>query len=157
MHAAEQLQVNCFRAGVPPRHWQLPQREHQKGKGQGIPPLLLNESTTPPLLPDLWLSCSTRLIRLLIDIHSILCVSFQLSPLSFLLRSHRFLGSFTQSFWQMCDCVTTCRHRRDKTLHKVWPLAAESLRSETSLTAVSQWIFSVKQNVWACFLVYLKE
>lgn len=78
MHTAEQLQVICFRAGVPPRHWQLPQRQRQKGKGQGIPPLLPGKSTAlpPPPPPDLWLSCSARLIRPLIDIRG------RVSPLS---------------------------------------------------------------------------
>lgn len=81
MHTAEQLQVICFRAGVPPRHRQLPQRQRQEGKGQGIPPLLPGKSTTqppspPPPPPDLWLSCSARLIRPLIDIRS------RVSPLS---------------------------------------------------------------------------
>lgn len=70
MQTAQQLRVFCFRAAIPPRHRQLPQRERREGKGQRFPSLLLSESTTPSLLPDLLLSCSAWLIRMLIDIHS---------------------------------------------------------------------------------------
>lgn len=124
MHAAVQLQVICFRAGVPPCHWQLPQRERREGKGQGIPPLLLNESTTLPLLPDLWLSFSNRLIRLLIDIH---CrSSFNvLSHLSYSGQSGS-RRSLTQSFRQLCDCITAWLCGRSETLAKMWPQVAES-------------------------------
>lgn len=53
VHTAEDLQVVCVRAGVPPRHRQLPERERREEKGQGNPPVLLNQSTSPTLLPDL--------------------------------------------------------------------------------------------------------
>lgn len=70
MQTAQQLRVFRFCAAIPPRHRQLPQRERREGKGQRFPSLLLSESTTPSLLPDLLLNCSVWLIRMLIDIRS---------------------------------------------------------------------------------------
>lgn len=152
MHTAEQLQVICFRAGVPPRHWQLPQLQRQKGKGQGIPPLLPGKSTAlpPPPPPDLWLSCSARLIRPLIDIRS------RVSPLSnFSLvledaevhwgpshsHSRASLTAITEKL-----CIKS--HRNEPELRSVrWPVL-HSVYLVPDLKGKNQFTYSIPVVIW---------
>lgn len=53
VHTAQDLRGVRLRAGVPPRHRQLPERERREGKGQGNPPVLLIQSRSPTPPPDL--------------------------------------------------------------------------------------------------------